>query len=43
MSDKSLKVLQKNTCVHKENKCHLHPFSMVELHEKKILPKTKRI
>ena len=43
MSDKSLKVLQKNTCVHKENKCHhLHPFSMVELQEKKNFTKDEK-
>ena len=43
MSDKSLKVLQKNTCVHKENKCnHLHPFSMIELQEKKNFTKDEK-
>ena len=44
MSEKSLKILQKNTCIHKENKCnHLHPFSTIELQEKKTLPKMKKI
>jgi hypothetical protein len=43
MSEKSLKILQKNTCVHKENKCnHLHPFSMIELQEKKNFTKDEK-
>lgn len=35
MSKQSFKLLQKNTCIHKENKCnHLLPFSLMELYGK---------
>ena len=43
MSEKSLKLLQKNTCVHKENKCnHLNPFSMIELQKKEKFTKDEK-
>ena len=43
MSNKSFKLLQKNTCIHKENKCnHLKPFSLMELYGKEKFTKEEK-
>jgi len=43
MSETSFKLLQKNTCTHKENKCnHLLPFSLIELQGKEKFTKEEK-